>query len=104
VRPHEAATLLATTNAVALDVREEREWRTGRLSASIHIPLAELGSRMTEVPSGHTILVVCRSGNRSGLATTALRRAGYRAENLEGGLTAWKAAGLTLDAGAARSA
>jgi rhodanese-related sulfurtransferase len=97
VSPHHAATLLATTDAVALDVREEHEWKAARIPSSVHIPLGELASRMTELPADRTILVVCRSGNRSGIATLALRRAGYGAENLEGGLKAWKGFGLPLD-------
>jgi rhodanese-related sulfurtransferase len=42
-------------------------------------------------------VAVCRSGNRSGLATSALRRAGYDVDNLRGGLKAWQASGLPLD-------
>lgn len=95
--PHEAAALLATTDVVALDVRKTREWKAGRLAAGLHIPLEDLGSRLNELPGDRTIVVVCRSGNRSGIATAVLRRAGYRAENLEGGLRAWKAAGLPLE-------
>jgi rhodanese-related sulfurtransferase len=97
VDPHEADALLATTGAVALDVRKTREWEAGRLVVGLHIPLEDLESRLDELPGDRTIVVVCRSGNRSGIATAALRRAGYRAENLEGGLRAWKAAGLPLE-------
>jgi len=44
-----------------------------------------------------TIVTVCRSGHRSGLAARGLRHAGYRVENLDGGMKAWAHAGLPLD-------
>ena len=38
------------------------------------------------------------AGNRSEAATRGLRTLGYAVENLEGGVTAWKRAGLPLEA------
>lgn len=82
--------------AVALDVREDDEWAAGRIGGSLHIPLGSLGARQAEIPQG-PLVVVCRSGSRSASATAALLRAGYSAENLAGGVEAWKAAGLPLE-------
>jgi rhodanese-related sulfurtransferase len=93
----EAAAVLDAKSAVALDVRERTEWDAGHLPVSRHIPLGDLGSRMSELPRERTIVVVCRSGNRSRTATAALRRAGFDAENLDGGLKAWQAARLPLE-------
>lgn len=93
----EAAALLEAGDAVAVDVREATEWKAGHLRRAQHVPLNELAYRRGELPRDRTIVVVCRSGNRSRVATLALRRAGYDAENLEGGLKAWQAAGLALE-------
>jgi rhodanese-related sulfurtransferase len=79
-----------------LDVREASEWARGRADGSVHIPMAELGPRQSELPSDRPILCVCRSGSRSAFVTKALRDAGYSAENLDGGLKGWAAAGLPL--------
>jgi rhodanese-related sulfurtransferase len=79
-----------------LDVREPHEWAAGRIDGSVHIPMAELGARQGELPKDRTILAVCRSGNRSGMVTGALQRAGYEAENLDGGVLAWRSDGLEL--------
>jgi rhodanese-related sulfurtransferase len=79
-----------------LDVREPLEWRAGHIDGSVHIPMSQLGARRDELPSDRTILAVCRSGHRSGMVTEALRRAGYQAENLEGGVLAWRSDGLEL--------
>ncbi len=86
---------------VVLDVREDDEWEAGRLPESMHIPLGELGERFTELPGGHQVLVVCRSGHRSAYATSYLVDQGIDAVNLDGGLAAWHRAGrpLTTDDG-----
>ena len=87
--------------ALVLDVRKDDEWGAGRVAGSVHIPLAEVQDRMAELPKGRTIVTVCKDGGRSYKAAYALRQAGYDAVNLDGGLTAWAAAGLPLvdDAG-----
>lgn len=86
------------TDLHLLDVREPDEWAAGRITGSQHIPLGQLGARIDEVPKGRTILTVCRHGNRSDAAARGLRTLGYTVENLEGGVTAWKRAGLPLEA------
>jgi rhodanese-related sulfurtransferase len=93
----EAHDLLARGDALALDVREPAEWHAGRIEGSVHIPLGQLPRRADELPRNRRIIAVCRSGNRSGRAATALRRAGYDVDNLRGGLKAWRAGGLPLD-------
>jgi rhodanese-related sulfurtransferase len=92
-----AAERLATGEAVALDVRELDEWEAGRIGGSVHIPMFELGLRQTEIPRNQPIIAVCRSGSRSAHVTEQLLRSGYEAENLAGGLKAWRSAGLPLD-------
>ena len=90
----EAAGLLARGEAVALDVRTPAEWQAGRMPGALHVPMGTLGERTAELPRDRTIVVVCRSGNRSDLVTRALRDAGYRAENLDGAMKAGARAGL----------
>lgn len=77
-----------------LDVREPAEWDAGHVEEAVHIPMGDLNARIAEIPKDQTIVCVCRSGQRSGAVTDALNRAGYTAHNLEGGMHAWKAAGL----------
>lgn len=81
-----------------LDVREDDEWNAGHIAGAQHIPLGQLRERLGEVPKDKPILAVCRSGSRSESATRGLRTLGYLVENLEGGVTAWKRAGLPLEA------
>jgi rhodanese-related sulfurtransferase len=83
--------------AVVLDVREAEEWTAGHISGALHIPMGELAVRQAEIPRERLIVAVCRSGNRSSAVTDALVRAGCEAENLAGGLKAWRSAGLPIE-------
>lgn len=84
----------AADGAFVLDVRQPEEWTDQHIDGATLIPLSELDARVDELPRDRSIVVLCRSGSRSGMATEALRAAGFDAANLEGGMIAWAAAGL----------
>ena len=79
---------------VLLDVREHDEWAAGHAPGATHLPL----SRLTPdaVPTGTSVMCICRSGSRSGMATGAFRKVGIEAVNVSGGMKAWAAAGLPV--------
>jgi rhodanese-related sulfurtransferase len=66
-----------------LDVRNNNEVALGMIPGAIHIPLAQLRSRMDEVPHG-PVVVYCQSGQRSYNACRILRQHGRQAINLSG--------------------
>ena len=68
-----------------LDVREEEELAVGAVEGAHNIPLAELRSRLAELPKDKKILVNCATGQRSYFATRLLRQKGFDAYNLSGG-------------------
>lgn len=82
-----------------LDVREKSEFASGHIQGAKLIPLGELGARQNELPQGRTILCVCRSGSRSGMAARQLASAGYTVRNLSGGMMSWQMAGLPVKKG-----
>lgn len=90
------------TGAVLLDVREPEEWAAGRIPGALHIPMMELPRRMTQEPgpltSDSEIVVICKVGGRSAQVTAWLRRQGFAATNLAGGMLAWEHAGLAMEA------
>ena len=87
---------LVDAGAVLLDVREAGEWQAGHAEGARWIPLGELAGRQSEIPAGRDLVVICRSGARSGRVTEALVGAGHAAVNLAGGMQAWAAAGLPV--------
>lgn len=74
-----------------LDVREPYEWAAGHIDGAVHVPMGQLAAGQDELATDRTIVCVCRSGNRSGAVAEALRRAGYDAVNLLGGMQGWAA-------------
>ena len=78
-----------------LDVREPSELTGGAIENSLRIPLGKLSSRTAELDREKLLVVHCKGGYRSSIATSILRRAGFRdIANLTGGFDAWKAAGF----------
>lgn len=86
----------AHDGAFLLDVREVGEWIHGHIPGTVNIPLGELADRLDDVARDREVIVICRSGNRSALATQLLRSIGIEAFNMRGGTTAWGQAGKTL--------
>lgn len=79
-----------------IDVREPSEYLEGHVDGAVLIPLAEVGSRLDEIPEQEPVMLICRSGGRSQKACELLRRVGRDAHNVAGGTLAWLEAGLPV--------
>ncbi len=77
-----------------IDVREPYEvdeFSIGGKNVPLNTIPEQLASIREESKEYSTIAMLCRSGNRSGMATTLLQRAGLEnVENVDGGLLAWE--------------
>jgi sulfur-carrier protein adenylyltransferase/sulfurtransferase len=76
---------------VLIDVREPYEWNAGHIEGATHIPMNQVQQRMAEIPQDREVVMICRSGGRSGhVQQHLLQNAGYtRVKNLVGGMQAW---------------
>jgi rhodanese-related sulfurtransferase len=92
----EARKLIAD-GAQLVDVRADHEWEVGRISGAKHVPLAELSERVGEIDKERPVVLYCRGGNRSTMATEALTEAGYDAMKLSEGIVGWADEGLPLE-------
>jgi rhodanese-related sulfurtransferase len=81
-------------DVVLLDVRTPAEYvgNLGHIDSTLLIPVQELEQRLNELDKfkDKQIIVICRSGNRSGLGTRILHKAGYDAVNMVGGMIAFR--------------
>lgn len=66
-----------TGDEFVLDVRAASEWSSEHIGGAHHIPLGHLGSRLDEVPRDREVVVHCAAGNRSAIAMSLLKKAGY---------------------------
>jgi rhodanese-related sulfurtransferase len=76
---------------VFLDVRTEGERKFHHIKGSLHIPLHQLRTRAEELARHREreIVCYCQSGSRSVSAALILRRKGFRAASLRGGIVDW---------------
>jgi len=96
----EAIQLMNRNNAVLLDVRETNEFTGGKLPNALHIPMSQLESRSGELAklTARPVVVYCSLGKRARSAGAVLAKAGFGdIYVLQGGLKAWKDAGLPLE-------
>ncbi|HEY0488629.1 MAG TPA: rhodanese-like domain-containing protein [Telluria sp.] len=93
----EATQMINRAKTTILDVRSPEEFAKGHLRDAKNIPLSDLGSRIGELDKQKTkaVVVVCQQGTRADKAAKMLQKAGFDdVVSLDGGLTAWTAAGL----------
>jgi rhodanese-related sulfurtransferase len=76
-----------------IDVRQPEEVAGGTLPGFVNIPLGELQQRVGELDASRRVVLLCRSGNRSGTAANFLATQGFGdLVNLTGGMLAVNAA------------
>lgn len=92
---------IASREVSVIDVRGANEWAEGHLPTATHIPVGHLADRLQDIPRDKPIVLQCQGGGRSSIAASLLQRLGVNnVINLEGGITAWAAAGLPVEGSA----
>ncbi len=94
----EAERAVAAGEAVLVDVRRQTEWNEGHVPGARHVHLGELPERAGELPTDRRVLLYCRTGARSAIATSLLQAAGRPdVANVEGGVVERAERGLPLE-------
>jgi rhodanese-related sulfurtransferase len=96
----EAYAIFGKSGVIFLDVREPDEFNAGHIPGAINIPRGLLESRVGEqiTDKNTTIVVYCRSGVRSALASATLVKMGYKGIlNMDGGWKAWQKEGYPAE-------
>ena len=99
ISPRSAYGLLQNDpKVVLLDVRTPQEFSEGHIAEATLIPVQELSQNisMLEGVKDKKIIVYCHSGTRSIAASRILVENGFVPLNVTGGITAWKADGLSV--------
>jgi rhodanese-related sulfurtransferase len=100
VSVNELSTHLESASVRLVDVREPDEFggELGHVRDAELVPLATVTDRATGWAKDQEIVLICRSGNRSGRAATELAKRGHtRLMNMTGGMLAWNAARLPTE-------
>ncbi len=90
--------LTRSGNVVLVDVRPAAEYDTAHVEGAINIPVADLASRIGDLPPDANIVAYCRGPYcvMAATAVTRLREAGIDAVRLEGGYPQWRDAGRAV--------
>ena len=73
-------------NYVLIDVREDYEFNEGHIPGAVNIPLGNITT--IDYSKEKTLIVYCRSGNRSNQAAIKLKNMGYNVKDM-GGILDW---------------
>ncbi len=78
-----------------IDVRTETEVANGKIASCVHIPLHLLPLRLNELDKNAATVFYCQMGGRSAQAAFFAASNGFaNVYNVQGGITAWRNAGL----------
>ena len=92
ISQEEAKEMMDSQEVLILDVREQDEYDSGHIPGAVLLPVGSITeeSAAEVIPEKDaTVLVYCRSGNRSKTAAKALAELGYTGIYEFGGITTW---------------
>lgn len=87
-----AKQMMDTQEVIILDVREQEEYDSGHIPGAVLLPVGTIDETTAAevIPKkDSTVLVYCRSGNRSKTASSALAELGYTNIYEFGGINTW---------------
>lgn len=88
----------ANADYLLVDVREDYEYEDGHLPGAISIPMSEFQARFDEIEQDKTVILVCATGNRSGMVAEFMVAQGYEdVYNLLDGTVGWMQRGLPIE-------
>lgn len=92
ISQEKAKQMMDTQDVVVLDVREQSEYDSGHIPNAVLLPVGSINedTAASVIPDKNfTVLVYCRSGNRSKTASSALAALGYTNIYEFGGINTW---------------
>ena len=95
-----AVQLINREKGVLIDVCEPDEYAQGHAAGARNVPLSQFEAKLGEAVKNKTLplILICRTGSRSGRAVALAQKLGYaNAQSLGGGLAGWKNANLPVE-------
>ncbi|NLJ12165.1 rhodanese-like domain-containing protein [Denitrificimonas caeni] len=94
----ELTAMVNRDEAFILDIRPKKDFVAGHIVGSENISSDQLKTRMADLEKykDKTIIVVCASGVNAGSACSELKKAGFNAARLSGGITGWRSENLPV--------
>ncbi len=93
---------LVDHGGILVDIRATGEYAREHIAAARHIPMERLNKDALAIAGATAVIFHCRSGIRTRMNAQALSACAPDAYVLEGGLNAWKKAGLPVESDASQ--
>lgn len=97
--PRDAARSAGQDELLLVDLREVYHLADEQIPGALNVPLSGLEATLVSWQPSTPVAFVCRTGRLSAMAVRAARRAGLEAYFVDGGMRAWRDAGLPLEPG-----
>lgn len=95
ISPKMLAEKMLGSEEYVIDVRSLGEWNAGHIKNAHHIELAHFVKSIDQLPKESSISIICGSGFRASIAASLLQKHNFpKVANVNGGMQAWKQAGL----------
>lgn len=94
----EVTALINRDEGVVVDIRNKKDFASGHIVGSLNIPYDKLTSRIVELEKhkAKTLIIVDALGQQSGTAARDLKKAGFTAAKLGGGIATWRSDNLPV--------
>lgn len=79
-----------------IDVRSPGEFASGHIPGAVNMPLEQVESRLADMRASEPVVLVCQSGQRAEICRNLIERHRDDLNVLEGGTSAWQAAGYPI--------
>ncbi len=99
LEPQEFREFISNNDVLLIDVRTHGEFSSGHIENAININFlsSEFDDEINKLDTTKTLVIYCRSGNRSGKSTSKLVKAGFKdIYDLKGGVLNWQNSGQKL--------
>ncbi|WP_421867113.1 rhodanese-like domain-containing protein [Motiliproteus sp.] len=96
---HAAVKLINKEDAAVVDIRAKKDFKSGHITDSVNIPLADLQRRVGELEKfrNKPIIIVCNLGQTASAAVKLLNNEKFEnVTRLSGGITEWKGQNLPV--------
>ncbi|WP_137886339.1 rhodanese-like domain-containing protein [Pseudomonas sp. 2FE] len=94
----ELTALVNGEQGLVLDVRSNKDFAGGHIVGALNIPYEKVASRVAELDKhkAKTLIVVDALGQHAGTVSRELKKAGFNAAKLSGGIASWRGDNLPL--------
>ncbi len=96
ISPAKAVDFINHHHALVVDLRENNAFRQGHIIDSVSASPDDFNQKKMEKHKSKPLILVCTKGLTSTTLASKLKKDGYQAMVLAGGINAWQAAGLPV--------